>query len=118
VTLTPNLTANSTADEHRRGPQHADLIPGINALFVITPEEVHRLQTTHQAIFFFRNKLEQATCSLPSSGFPIHQRQMLSSISQVQIISGTLISIFAYHTGLPKSLVEKNLVSSKAWKKH
>jgi hypothetical protein len=54
VKLTPNLTANSTADEHRRGPQHADLIPGINALFVITPEEVRRLQTTHQAIFFFR----------------------------------------------------------------
>jgi hypothetical protein len=76
VKLTPNLTANSTADEHRRGPQHADLISGINALFIITPEEVRRLQTTHQAIFFFRNKLEQATCSLlpPSSGFPIHQR--------------------------------------------
>jgi hypothetical protein len=76
VKLTPNLTANSTADEHRRGLQHADLIPGINGLFVITPEEVCRLQTTHQAIFFFRNKLEQATRSLmpPSSGFPIHQR--------------------------------------------
>jgi hypothetical protein len=54
VKLTPNLTANSTADEHRRGPQHADLIPGINALFVITPEEVRRLQTTHQAIFFLQ----------------------------------------------------------------
>jgi hypothetical protein len=67
VKLTPNLTANSTADEHRRGLQHADLIPGINALFVITPEEVRRLQTTHQAIFFFRNKLEQVT--FPAASF-------------------------------------------------